>query len=117
MDPAPALPVRKALIARLLVADQRLEEQTKDLAFIRKRLHSAEALVQSQAVSIRSLKRKAEHFRRRLLDQLALAPFAAVSIPPGSLVTSPEPESRSATSALRISNHRPSLQNGTTRSL
>ena len=76
--PPPVLPIRKALVARLLETDQRLADQTKELAFIHKRLHSAEAQLDSQKSLIRSLKNKSETYRRRLLEQLALASILAL---------------------------------------
>ena len=90
VEAPPVVPVRKALIARLLETDARLAEQTKELNFIRKRLHSAEAKLEAQAPLIRSLKGKAESYRRQLLEQLALAPLSAPVIAPGSPVSSPD---------------------------
>ena len=91
VEAPPVVPVRKALAARLFEADRRLAEQTKELDFIRKRLHSAEAQLEAQAPQIHSLKNRVELYRRRLLEQIALASLSAPVIPPGSLVSSPEP--------------------------
>jgi len=90
-DVSPVLPVRKALVARLLEAEQRLAEQTKELAFVRKRLHSAESQLESQIPLIRSLKTKAETYRRSLLEQLALASLSAPPNSPGSFASHPDP--------------------------
>ena len=84
-------PVCKALVARLLEADRELADQTKELAFIRNRLHSAEAKLDSQNLLIRLLKKKLETYRRKVLELLALAPTSAPLIPPGSPISSPDP--------------------------